>query len=138
MNKVRKNLIPLSRIEKAIFPIRGEKVILYQNLAGMYGVGTRALVQAVKRNTDRFPADFMFELSKDEFSRLASQIVTSSWGGRRTRPYAFTEECVAMLSSVLGSKRALLVSIEIGQDINRHHCLPRTFGLVCKPRRPSS
>ena len=113
MNRARTNLIPLSRIEKAIFLIRGEKVILDQDLAGMYGVETRALVQAVKRNIDRFPGDFMFQLSKDEFSNLKSQIVTSSWGGRRTRPYAFTEQGVAMLSSVLRSRRAVLVNIEI-------------------------
>lgn len=108
-----RNLIPVSRIEKAIFLIRDEKVMLDQDLATMYGVETRALVQAVKRNIDRFPGDFMFQLNKDEFSSLKSQIVTSSWGGRRTRPYAFTEQGVAMLSSVLNSKRAILVNIEI-------------------------
>lgn len=93
--------------------IRDEKVMLDQDLATMYGVETRALVQAVKRNIDRFPGDFMFQLCKDEFSNLKSQIVTSSWGGRRTCPYAFMEQGVAMLSSVLNSKRAILVNIEI-------------------------
>jgi hypothetical protein len=93
--------------------IRDEKVMLDQDLAAMYGVETRVLVQAVKRNIDRFPKDFMFQLNKDEFSNLRSQIVTSSWGGRRTPPYAFTEQGVAMLSSVLKSKRAVLVNIEI-------------------------
>jgi hypothetical protein len=93
--------------------IREEKVMLDHDLAVMYGVETRALVQAVKRNKDRFPKDFMFQLNKHEFSNLKSQIVTSSWGGRRTPPYAFTEQGVAMLSSVLKSKRAVLVNIEI-------------------------
>lgn len=93
--------------------IRDEKVILDQDLAAMYGVETRVLVQAVKRNKERFPKDFMFQLTRDEFHNLKSQIVISSWGGRRTRPYAFMEQGVAMLSSVLNSKRAVLVNIEI-------------------------
>jgi hypothetical protein len=113
MSRKGKNLLPVSRIENAIFLIRDNKVMLDQDLAAMYGVETRTLVQAVKRNIDRFPDDFMFQLSKDEFTNLKSQIVTSSWGGRRTRPYAFTEQGVAMLSSVLNSKRAVLVNIEI-------------------------
>ena len=93
--------------------IRKEKVILDQDLADLYGVETRAVVQAVKRNKERFPKDFMFQLSDEEFKNLKSQIVTSSWGGRRTAPYAFTEQGVAMLSSVLRSKRAVQVNIEI-------------------------
>jgi len=105
--------VPVSRIENSIFMIRDEKVMLDKDLAAMYGVETRVLIQAVKRNIDRFPNDFMFQLNKDEFSNLRSQIVTSSWGGRRTPPYAFTEQGVAMLSSVLKSKRAVLVNIEI-------------------------
>jgi hypothetical protein len=113
MSKKGRNLLPVSRIENAIFLIRDNKVMLDQDLAAMYGVETRVLVQAVKRNLDRFPEDFMFQLSGDEFANLKSQIVTSSWGGRRTRPYAFTEQGVAMLSSVLRSKRAILVNIEI-------------------------
>ena len=85
--------------------LRGEKVILSPDLAKLYGVAPKALVQAVKRNIDRFPADFMFQLSKEELENLKSQFVTSSWGGaRRARPYAFTELGVAMLSSVLHSK----------------------------------
>jgi hypothetical protein len=79
----------------------------------MYGVETRVLVQAVKRNINRFPDDFMFQLNMDEFRNLKSQIVTSSWGGRRKPPYAFTEQGVAMLSGVLRSKRAVLVNVEI-------------------------
>ena len=108
-----KDLIPASRIEKAILLVRGEKVILDQDIAGLYGVETRVLVQAVKRNIERFPADFMFQLSTEEFSNLRSQIVRSSWGGRRTAPYAFTEQGVAMLSSVLRSPQAVRANIEI-------------------------
>jgi hypothetical protein len=88
--------------------------MLDEDLANLYGVETRALVQAVKRNLDRFPADFMFQLSPDEAESLRSQIVTSKGrGGRRYPPYAFTEQGVAMLSSVLRSKRAVQVNIEI-------------------------
>lgn len=83
------------------------------DLAELYGVETRALIQAVKRNLDRFPPDFMFQLTNQEFANLKSQFVTSSWGGRRTAPYAFTEQGVAMLSSVLRSAQAIAVNIEI-------------------------
>jgi hypothetical protein len=107
-------IIPLERIDAAIIVLRGEKVILSPDLAKLYGVAPKALVQAVKRNIDRFPADFMFQLSKEELENLKSQFVTSSWGGaRRATPYAFTEQGVAMLSSVLNSKRAVQVNIEI-------------------------
>ena len=107
-------LIPLERIEGKILLIRGQKVMLSTHLAELYDVEPRALVQAVKRNADRFPDDFMFQLNADEFRHLKSQIVTSSWGGiRRAAPYAFTEQGVAMLSSVLNSKRAILVNIAI-------------------------
>jgi len=108
------SMIPEERIEKAILLIRGRKVLLSHDLAGLYGVETRVLVQAVKRNLDRFPDDFMFQLSAEEFANLKSQIVTSSWGGsRRARPYAFTEQGVAMLSSVLRSPQAVQVNIAI-------------------------
>ncbi len=113
MNKNHKSIIPVSRVKNSIFMIRNEKVMLDEDLAAMYGVETRALVQAVKRNMDRFPNDFVFQLSMDEFKNLKSQTVTSSWGGRRKPPYAFTEQGVAMLSSVLRSKRAVLVNVEI-------------------------
>jgi hypothetical protein len=107
-------LIPTERIERGIYLLRGEKVMLSTDLAGLYQVAPRALVQAVKRNRDRFPKDFMFQLTSDEFQNLKSQIVTSNWGGlRRATPYAFTEQGVAMLSSVLRSKRAVRVNIEI-------------------------
>jgi len=109
-----KSLIPVERIEKAILLIRGQKVMLDADLAELYGVETRVLVQAVKRNIERFPDDFMFQLSQKEFTILRSQFVTSSgWGGRRYPPYAFTEQGVAMLSSVLRSQRAIQVNIEI-------------------------
>ena len=108
------SLIPKERIEQRIYFIRGEKVMLSTDLARLYQVAPRVLVQAVKRNIERFPEDFMFQLTTDEFDILKSQIVTSSWGGlRRATPYAFSEQGVAMLSSVLRSKRAVRVNIEI-------------------------
>ncbi len=110
----KKSVIPVERIERSILLIRGEKVMLDADLAELYQVETRVLVQAVKRNIGRFPSDFMFQLSKEEFSHLRSQIVTSnSWGGRRYPPYAFTEQGVAMLSGVLKSERAVQVNVEI-------------------------
>jgi len=107
-------LVPPERIERSILLIRGLKVMLSTDLAELYQVEPRVLVQAVKRNIARFPQDFMFQLTEEEFSNLKSQIVISSWGGRRrAMPYAFTEQGVAMLSSVLRSKRAINVNIEI-------------------------
>jgi hypothetical protein len=101
-------------IRHKIFLVRGHKVMLSQDLSELYSVEARALIQAVKRNKDRFPNDFMFQLNDAEFKNLKSQIVTSSWGGvRRANPYAFTEQGVAMLSSVLKSKRAVRVNIQI-------------------------
>jgi len=106
--------IPTERIESRIYLLRGHKVMLSPDLADLYEVEPRALVQAVKRNMERFPEDFMFQLSQEEFDNLKSQIVISSWGGlRRATPYAFTEQGVAMLSSVLRSKRAVMVNVEI-------------------------
>ena len=102
------------RVEDAILAIRGQKVLLDADLAPMYGVTVRALNQAVKRNSARFPADFMFELTVEETTNLRSQsVISSSWGGRRYLPRAFTEQGVAMLSSVLRSERAALVNVEI-------------------------
>jgi hypothetical protein len=101
-------------IENSIFFVRGQKVMLSHHLARLYGVEPRSLVQAVKRNVKRFPEDFMFQLTPEEFGILKSQIVISSWGGlRRARPYAFTEQGVAMLSSILNSDRAIEVNIAI-------------------------
>lgn len=101
-------------IENRIVLLRDERVMLSTDLAALYGVEPRVLVQAVKRNLDRFPDDFMFQLTREELTNLKSQIVISSWGGlRRALPYAFTEQGVAMLSSVLRSPRAVQVNIEI-------------------------
>lgn len=107
-------LISSDTLTGSILVIRGHKVMLDADLAALYGVETKALNQAVRRNMERFPDDFMFQLTSDEMENLRSQTVTaSSWGGRRTRPYAFTEQGVAMLSSVLKSPRAIQVNIEI-------------------------
>jgi hypothetical protein len=107
-------LVPSERIERSILLTRGHKVMLDVDLAALYGVETGQLVRAVKRNISRFPNDFMFQLSKDEFENLRCHFGTSSqWGGRRYPPYAFTEQGVAMLSSVLKSGRAVQVNIEI-------------------------
>jgi hypothetical protein len=103
----------IEQIESRIFVIRGQKVMLSMRLAELYEVEPRALVQAVKRNIERFPEDFMFQLGPEEFANLKSQIVISSWGGIRAAPYAFTEQGVSMLSSVLRSDRAIQVNIEI-------------------------
>lgn len=107
------DLIVQERIAKSIYLIRNQKVMMDSELAEMYGVETSALNQAVKRNIDRFPEDFMFQISTDEWANLKSQFVTSSWGGRRTPPYVFTEQGVAMLSSVLKSQTAIQVNISI-------------------------
>ncbi|PYT79348.1 MAG: DNA-binding protein [Acidobacteria bacterium] len=108
-----KESIPIQKIAPAIFVLRGQKVILSQDLAALYGVTVGALTQAVKRNPYRFPKDFVFQLTAEEFRNLKSQIVISSWGGRRHLPYAFTEQGVAMLSSVLNGQRAVKVNIAI-------------------------
>ena len=101
-------------IERRIFLIRGHKVMLSIDLAELYNVEPKVLTQAVKRNIERFPSDFMFQLTNREFANLKSQFVTSSWGGiRRAMPYAFTEQGVAMLSGILNSPRAIRVNIEI-------------------------
>lgn len=110
------SVVPGTQIEQAILLIRGQRVLLDTELAKLYGVETRALVQAVKRNLDRFPADFMFQLDQAEFADWRSHFVISNPGakmGLRRPPYAFTEQGVAMLSSVLRSPRASAVNIEI-------------------------
>jgi hypothetical protein len=105
------------QITPHILSLRDQRVMLDTDLAALYGVETKVLVQAVKRNLERFPADFMFQLSTEEFANLRSQFVTSSsgtgYGGRRYAPYAFTEQGVAMLSSVVKSPRAIAINIEI-------------------------
>ena len=118
------NLVPSERIECSILLIRGHKVMLDADLANLYGVSVGRLNEAVRRNLDRFPDDFMFQLTREEFGDLRSQTVTSNlksqfaisssgWGGRRHPPYAFTEQGVAMLSSVLKSRRAVQVNVEV-------------------------
>ena len=124
-------LQPLENIENLIHVIRGKQVMLDRDLARLYGVEARALNQAVQRNIERFPEDFMFQLSKEEFENLRSQIVTSSeeeilksqnvissWGGIRKWPYVFTENGVAMLSSVLRSQQAISINIQIMRAFN--------------------
>jgi hypothetical protein len=117
-----KSIVSTALITQSIFLIRGHKVLLDEDLAVLYEVETKALNRAVKRNIDRFPGDFMFQLTAGEFANLKFQSGTSNlrlqngtsrWGGRRYPPYAFTEQGVAMLSSVLRSDRAIRVNIEI-------------------------
>ena len=132
-----KELIPQERIERRIFVIRGQKVMLTMHLSELYGVSTKMLVQAVKRNIERFPEDFMFQLTWEETDSLRSQFVTLKNVARRGKhikylPYAFTEQGVAMLSSVLRSKRAIQVNIaimrafvKIRQFLSRHKEIAR-------------
>jgi ORF6N domain len=101
------------KILNKIYYIRGHKVMLDQDLAELYDVPTKRLNEQVKRNIGRFPGDFMFQLTEEEFENLRSQFATSSWGGRRVAPYAFTEHGVLMLSSVLNSEKAISVNIQI-------------------------
>ena len=108
-----KSVIPIERIAAQIYVIRGERVMLDADLAELYHVETGALVRAMKRNLDRFPEDFAFHLTKEEFDDLRSQTGISSWGGRRYAPYAFTEQGVAMLSGILRSKIAVQVNVAI-------------------------
>lgn len=107
------SVLPAERIERSIFLLWGEKVILDSDIAALYGVETRALIQAMKRNLDRFPPDFAFQLTPEEVETLRRQSGISSPGGRRYLPYAFTEQGVAMLSSVLRSEQAVRVNIAI-------------------------
>jgi len=108
------SVVPVERIEKAIFVIRGQKVMLDADLAELYGVKTKILKQAVRRNRKRFPSDFMFELTKEENRFLRSQNVTLEWGRySKYLPFAFTEQGVAMLSSILNSDRAIEVNIAV-------------------------
>ena len=115
MNTMNKNkpLVPDEVVMNKIYLIRDEKVMLDRDLAELYAVETKQLKRAVRRNEKRFPEDFMFELTREEFDHLRSQIDTSSWGGTRYAPMAFTEQGVAMLSSVLNSDRAVQVNIQI-------------------------
>lgn len=106
-------ILPEEVLMSKIYVLRGKKIMLDHDLAELYNVATKVLKQQVKRNIERFPSDFMFELNHEEFKILRSQFVTSSWGGSRYLPMAFTEQGVAMLSSVLKSRQAILVNIQI-------------------------
>jgi hypothetical protein len=108
-----RSLVPIEVIEKKILLISGKKVMLDSDLAALYGVETKMLVRAVKRNLERFPDDFMVQLTKEEFDNLRYHFGTSRLGGRRYLPYAFTENGVAMLSSILNSPKAIRVNIQI-------------------------
>jgi hypothetical protein len=120
-----KDIIP---IQNLIYEIRGHKVMLDRDLAELYGVETKKLNQGVKRNIGRFPPDFMFQLTEKEWTNLRSQIVTSSWGGLRYLPYAFTEQGIAMLSGILNSDIAINVNIQIMRAFVklRHYTLTQT------------
>ena len=107
------DLVPVEVIANKIFLIRGQKVMLDRDLAKLYGVSTGRLNEQVKRNGKRFPVEFMFQLSKEEFNNLISQFAISRWGGIRKLPFVFTEHGIAMLSSVLNSDRAIAVNIQI-------------------------
>lgn len=107
------NVMPLKSLINKIIYLRGQKVMLDSDLAELYGVETRRVTEQVKRNPERFPEDFMYQLTNKEFTILKSQFATSSWGGKRKLPFAFTEQGIAMLSSVLHSERAINVNIAI-------------------------
>ncbi len=146
MNKA---LVPYEAIEKRIYQIRGKRVMLDRDLAELYGVQTFRLNEQVKRNNARFPEDFMFQITVEEYnnlkchfgtsssgtkrSNLISQIAMSSWGGRRHLPYAFTEQGVAMLSSVLNSERSIVVNIAIMRAfVKIHHMISNNQELAKK------
>jgi len=114
-------MFPDKVIINKIFLIRGKKVMLDKDLAEMYGVETKRLKEAVRRNITRFPIDFMFELTKHEFENLRTQFATSRWGGARYSPMAFTEHGVLMLSSVLNSEKAINVNIQIMRIFSKIH-----------------
>ena len=128
-----KSALPVEQIQNRIFTIRSSNVMLSPDLAQLYGVEAKVLNQAVKRNTERFPPDFMFQLTPEEFETLKSQIVTSSWGGpRRALPYAFTEHGILMLSSVLRTHRAIQVNIEIMRAFVRMRELVRSNEVLAR------
>lgn len=125
-------LVPIEMIQNKIFIIRGKKVMLDGDLAMLYGVEKKVLNQAVRRNIERFPDDFMFQLSLSEAKNLKSQFVTSSWGGIRKPPLVFTEQGVAMLSSVLKSNQAIAVNIQIIRTFSKLREMLSTHGELRK------
>lgn len=126
-------MLPTLIIQQKIHIIRGEQVMLDYDLAELYGIETRILNQAVKRNIKRFPPDFMFQLNKEEWKNLKSQIVISSWGGTRKLPFAFTEQGLAMLSGVLNSDTAIEVNIAIMRTFVAVRRLVSTTALPASP-----
>jgi len=126
MGETNAQVVPEEVIMSKIYLIRDQKVMLDADLAVLYGVSTGNFNKAIQRNIRRFPDDFMFHLTKQEFDNLIFQIGISSWGGTRKLPYAFTEQGVAMLSSVLHSDRAILVNIQIVRVFTRMHQLLET------------
>jgi hypothetical protein len=124
--------IPDELITNKIYLLRDKKVMLDEDLAELYDVETRRLNEQVKRNITRFPEDFMFQLTMEEFEILKSQFATSSWGGRRKQPYAFTEQGVAMLSGVLHSERAIKVNIQIMRVFTRMREMLETHKEILK------
>lgn len=127
-NQELQTLVAEQKILNRIYVVRGQKVMLDEDLAAMYGVETRRLNEQVKRNMKRFPNDFMFTLTAKEYENLKSQFATSSWGGRRKLPNAFTEQGVAMLSGVLSSDIAIGVNIQIMRVFTKL----REYGLTHK------
>ncbi len=127
----------VGRIARSIIVLRGHKVLLDTHLAALYGVETKVLLQAVKRNLERFPADFMLQLNADEWAALRSQTVTSisARGGRRYAPYAFTEQGLAMISSILSSPTAIAVNIEIMRAFVRLRELAASSEVVARQLR---
>jgi hypothetical protein len=125
-------ILPDEMIINKIYIIREKKVMLDRDLAELYGVDTRVLNQSIKRNLKRFPDDFMFQLTDEESKNLRSQIVTSSWGGSRYRPMVFTEQGVAMLSSVLNSERAISVNIQIIRVFTRMRAMLESHKEIIK------
>jgi hypothetical protein len=128
-------IVLVEQIERAILLIRGQKVMLDRDLAGLYGVETKQLKQAVKRNIERFPDDFMFQLTREELENWRSQFVTSKADkmGLRYPPMAFTEQGVAMLSSVLRSKRAVQVKIDKTRVESFHNTSQNSYAIPQKP-----
>ncbi|MEY2505053.1 MAG: hypothetical protein QOG27_1333 [Verrucomicrobiota bacterium] len=136
----KRELIPVGRIAQSIHLVRGQKVMLDVNLAALYEVPTGHLNRAVKRNFARFPSDFMFRINRNEARILKCQFGISSWGGRRRYPYAFTEQGVAMLSSVLNSPRAVKVNLAIIEAIRQLMAAPaklqREIGFHVREKAP--
>ena len=125
-------VLPLEAVTQRIFLLRGQKVLLDSDLAELYGVETRRLNEQVRRNRAKFPQDFIFELTSDEFTNLKSQIATSSWGGRRKVPTAFTEHGAIMAATVLNSPRAVEVSVYVVRAFVRMREMAATHGELAK------